>query len=246
MSDVRYVVLGAGGLGCPALLGLLSAGARHVTIIDDDRVDASNLARQVLYTTADVGAHKAQAAGWNLRSRVPSLEVDAQVRRIEPGQAKGWVESLSPGAIVLECSDDPALKFAINDALVGSGRRGVIGAALGLRSQVLALAPGTACYRCIYESPPSDAPSCAGAGVLGPGVGVAGFLMASLAVSLGANVAETAGRLTAIDNLSASVVTLAPHSRPDCAACHSADKPTARPVHHEPVQDSRPPRAITR
>lgn len=243
MKPAPVVVLGAGGLGCPALLGLLSAGMHRLIVVDDDFVDASNLARQVLYTTADVGAAKAQAARWNLLSRVPDLDVEAQVRRVEPQNARVFVEALPQDALVLECSDDPALKFAINDALIGLGRSGVIGAALGLRSQVLAIAPGAACYRCIYESPPHHAATCAGAGVLGPGVGLAGFLMASMAVRLAADVTETAGRLTAIDNLSASVVTLAPHPRADCEACHP---PRALAVSPPQSTDSRPARATTR
>lgn len=233
LARAHFVVVGAGGLGCPALLGLSAAGARHVTIIDPDRVETSNLQRQVLYAVADVGRPKAQAAAWSLHRRVPSLTVIPQVRALSPDEADAFVADLPPEAIVLECTDAPPLKFALNDAGLRHGTPVVLGAALGLHGQSLAVVHGRACYRCIYETPPAadDLPTCATAGVLGVAVGLAGYLMANLAVALanGTPAPETTGTLTAFDISRGFVQALRPTSRRGCPAC-AASTPTRFPA----------------
>lgn len=232
LARAHFVVVGAGGLGCPALLGLSAAGAQRLTIIDPDRVEASNLQRQVLYAVADVGRPKAEAAAWNLRRRVPSLTVTPQVRALSPDEADAFVADLPPEAIVLECTDAPPLKFALNDAGLRHGTPVVLGAALGLHGQSLAVLHGRACYRCIYEAPPAadDLPTCASAGVLGVAVGLAGYLMANLAVALadGNPAPETTGTLTAFDITRGFVQALRPTARRECPAC-AASTPTRFP-----------------
>ncbi|MCA9711918.1 MAG: ThiF family adenylyltransferase, partial [Myxococcales bacterium] len=111
-SSACFVVIGAGGLGCPALLALRGADARRVLVIDPDRVEGHNLQRQVLFDVGDVGAPKAEAAARRLRP----LRVEARVSALDPGRAAAFVAALPPGAVVLECTDQPALKFALNDA----------------------------------------------------------------------------------------------------------------------------------
>lgn len=226
LARAHFVVVGAGGLGCPALLGLSAAGAQRLSIIDPDRVEASNLQRQVLYAVADVGRPKADAAASNLRRRVPSLQVLAQVRALAPDQADAFVAELPAESIVLECTDAPPLKFALNDAGLRHGTPVIIGAALGLRGQCIAVRDGHACYRCIYESPPAadELPTCASAGVLGAAVGLAGFLMANLAVALanGNPAPETTGTLTAFDFGGGATQALRPALRPGCPACAAA------------------------
>lgn len=217
-----FVVVGAGGLGCPALLGLLAGGARSIQIVDHDRVEASNLHRQVLYTIADVGARKAEAAAWALRERASDVDVQPIVRRLGVEDLDDFLDALPRDTIVLECTDSPALKFAFNDACLARGVPLVVGAALGLRGQVIAVTPGAACYRCIYEAPPLDLPSCDAAGVLGPAVGTAGFLMAAAALRLAEGAVETSGRLLAIDGATGRVQTLAPAPRRGCIACLAA------------------------
>ncbi len=237
LAQAHFVVVGAGGLGCPALLGLSAAGAQRLTIIDPDRVEASNLQRQVLYAVADIGRPKADAAAWNLRRRVPSLKVFSQVRSVAPEHAEAFVAELPAESIVLECTDAPPLKFALNDAGLRHGTPVIIGAALGLRGQCIAVRDGHACYRCIYESPPptDDLPTCATAGVLGVAVGLAGFLMANLAVALatGTPAPETTGRLTAFDLGRGFTQSLRPTSRPACPACAAAS-----PTRFPPLQAS--------
>jgi molybdopterin/thiamine biosynthesis adenylyltransferase len=224
----QFVVIGAGGLGCPALLGLQAGGARRVSIVDDDVVDLANLPRQVLYDTADVGVSKVEAARWSLRGRdrgPAALEIATLARRLDPAELPAWIDELlttGPDPIVLECSDSPQLKFAVHDACVARGVRVVVGGVVGWQGQAMAVDPrrhDAACYRCVFEAPPPRelAPACAEVGVAGAAAGTVGHAMALLAISM----AETAvaGVCLHFDLLRASVRRLAPKRRPDCPTC---------------------------
>ena len=119
LASTCFVVIGAGGLGCPALLALRAAGARRAIVVDHDRVEAHNLQRQVLYDIGDVGAPKAEVAARRLS---PELCVEPRVQALSVAGVPGFVASLrGRGAIVLECTDQPALKFAFNDACLAHG-----------------------------------------------------------------------------------------------------------------------------
>lgn len=228
LAEVEFVVLGAGGLGCPALLGLVAAGARRLTIIDDDQVDASNLHRQVLFSVADVGVAKATAARWALLGRSPApLAITTIERRVEIEDLDDLLARLERPAIVLECSDDPGLKFAVHDACSRRGVPVVIAGVIGWRGQVMAVdprRPELACYRCVFEAPPPRelAPACVAVGVIGAAAGTIGHAMALLAVGLAGAEAEPgspAGALLHFDLLAGTVRRLAPTPRPDCPAC---------------------------
>jgi molybdopterin/thiamine biosynthesis adenylyltransferase len=228
LAAVEFVVLGAGGLGCPALLGLVEAGARRLTIIDDDCVDASNLHRQVLFGLPDVGSPKARAARWALLGRArSSLAITAIERRLEPEQLDELLASLERPAIVLECSDDPRLKFAVHDACMARGIPVVIAGVIGWRGQVMAVdprRPELACYRCLFESPPPRelAPACVAVGVMGAVAGSLGHAMALLAVGLARDephAESPAGALLHFDLLASTVRRLAPAPRSDCPTC---------------------------
>jgi adenylyltransferase/sulfurtransferase len=159
---VRTVVLiGAGGLGCPLALELALAGDR-VVLCDFDNVELSNLPRQVLYRSEDVGRPKVVAAADALLRRgVPAARVETVQERFAPALLAG-------ADAVCEGSDDLHTKFAVNDAAVAAGLPVVVGGVLRHAGQVFSAPPGAACYRCLFEEPPDDAPSCADAGVLGP------------------------------------------------------------------------------
>jgi adenylyltransferase/sulfurtransferase len=221
-AQTRFVIIGAGGLGCPVSLNLLAAGAQSLLLLDGDTVDSSNLQRQVLYTVGDVGASKAEAARHQLRRRAPHANIETQNRRLEVVDIPAFVDGLGTHDIVLECTDDPAIKFALNDACVGRVRL-VIGGVVGWRGQVLALSgsPGAddaACYRCIYEEAPASAATCAGVGVLGAAAGHVGALMVQLAWALACG-RDVAGQLLHIDFRTLESRTLAPAARRDCPAC---------------------------
>ena len=153
------VIVGVGGLGCPLALGLAERGDRLV-LVDFDRVELSNLARQILYRTEDVGRPKVEAAADALvRRGVPAGRIEPVMARWHPGLL---------GDVVYEGSDDLATKFAVNDACVAAGVPCVIGGVLRSAGQVFHAVPGGACYRCLFEAPPTDAVTCAEAGVWGP------------------------------------------------------------------------------
>jgi adenylyltransferase/sulfurtransferase len=215
---VRATIVGAGGLGGPLALSLGAAGI-ELTIVDHDVVELSNLHRQIHFTADHVGLPKA------------TLLADAVVAR--GGTARGVVARWRPedaddhtqdSDLVIDASDDPATKFAVSDWAVANGRRFVIASALRYGGNVMAGAPGFACYRCLFEDAPVDAPSCAEAGVLGPIVGAIGGVAAALALGLAHDDRTYAGAVLVFDDLRAvaepRVVRF--QARPDCPACTRA------------------------
>ena len=179
------LIIGAGGLGCPALLALVEAGVGRVAVADDDIVEETNLHRQILYTDADVGRDKLDAALDALGRYVqPGQRLEAVRTRLLPENARELVRGFD---VVLEGADNFATKFLAADACHLEGRPLVHGAAVRWRATVWSVAPeGRPCYRCLFEDlPPAEAgQSCAEAGVLGPVVGLAGALMADLALDV--------------------------------------------------------------
>jgi molybdopterin/thiamine biosynthesis adenylyltransferase len=204
----RALVVGAGGLGGPIAHGL--AGAGHaLTIVDHDAVELTNLHRQIQFAPAALGAAKATALAARLDAR---------------GVVARWTPALGDDCdLIVDASDDPETKFAIADWAVCNGRRYVIASALRYGGNVFAGAPGAACYRCLFEEP-SDAPTCADAGVLGPVVGAIGGVAAAVAIGLAAGDRGLAGALLVFDDLrrvaEPRVVRFAP--RLGCPACARA------------------------
>jgi molybdopterin/thiamine biosynthesis adenylyltransferase len=233
VESPQYVVIGAGGLGCPALLGLQAGGARRISIVDDDVVDLGNLPRQVLYGSADLGVAKVDAARWALRGRArtaAALEITTLTKRLDPDELPAWLDDLlatTADPIVLECSDSPRLKFAVHDACVDRGVRVVVGGVVGWHGQAMAVDPrrsDAACYRCVFESPPPRelTPACAEAGVAGAAAGTVGHAMALLAMALAENrppESTVAGVCLHFDLLRVTVRRLAPNRRSDCPTC---------------------------
>ncbi len=176
------VILGAGGLGCPAALALRDeARVRglplRLVIVDPDRVDRSNLSRQILFVDADVGQPKAEVAA-------RKLGAEARVERFEAATA---AQLLRGADVLLDGTDDFATRFLANDEALARGIPLVHGAVLGWIGQLLAVVPGrTGCLRCLFEGPPpaGAVPACSEAGVLSPLCGVVGATMAMAAAQL--------------------------------------------------------------
>ena len=210
------VLLGAGGLGCPAALALRDeARARGVelrlVIVDDDRIDRSNLSRQILYTDAEVGQFKAEVAA-------RKLGAVARVVRFDGATAAAL---LSEADVVLDGTDNFETRFRANDEAVARRLPLVHGAALGWTGQLLTILPGrSGCLRCLFEvpPPPGSVPACAEAGVLSPLCGLVGAAMARAAmqVLLGA---PAPGVLWRWDALRGTERPLAVPRDPSCAAC---------------------------
>jgi len=193
----RATIVGAGGLGGPLALSLGAAGI-ELTIIDPDIVEESNLHRQIQFATDDVGKPKA-----------PLLAAAVVARG---GQARGYqtrwtaddADDISGDSdLIVDGSDDPDTKFAVADWAVAHGKPYVIAAALRYGGNVLVGAPGSSCYRCLFEEPVAAA-TCAAAGVLGPVVGAIGGLAGALAIGLANGDRSHAGSIFVFDDLRAS------------------------------------------
>ena len=224
LGRARVLCIGAGGLGCAVLPYLAGAGVGHITIIDDDVIEASNLHRQVLFGDDDQGRAKAEMAALRLKEINPEIGTHAIVDRLNAGNAQRLFEDHD---VVVEGSDNFDTKFLAGDAAVKFGVPLVYGSAVGFEAQVTVLDSDRGpCLRCLYRSPPSGwVPNCAENGVLGPLVGAAGCVQASevikLIVAEGRKVPleHLIGRLWMIDGYDMQSHSLRFERRPDCPCC---------------------------
>ncbi len=178
LGDASVLVVGAGALGSPAASYLAGAGVGRLGIVDSDIVELSNLPRQPLHFTPDVGVAKAHSAAAKLRFLNPEVVV-------EPYQARFAPAMLDGADLVVDCSDSFATRYEVNAACCAARIPLVEGGVLGLSGLVMAIRPGvSACYRCAFPEAPPSTPSCAEAGVLGPAAGVIGSLQALEALKL--------------------------------------------------------------
>ena len=189
LAKARVLVVGAGGLGAPALLYLAAAGVGTLGIVDDDAVSLSNLQRQVLYATADIGRPKAETAGEALRRLNPHVAVETHPVRLDAANAGGLIAGYD---LVLDGSDNFATRYAVSDACFFAGKPLILGA-LGIFDAMLTTlrpfengADGqpNPTWRCLFPEPPppGSIPSCAEAGVLGALAGMVGSMMALEAI----------------------------------------------------------------
>jgi molybdopterin-synthase adenylyltransferase len=212
----RVLVIGAGGLGCPALLAL-AGRVRTLGIVDDDTVEASNLNRQILHRTEDVGRAKVQSARDAIRRRHPGVEVETLRTRVDAENAnrvvRGW-------DVVVDATDSFDAKFLINDACVRNGVPLVHGGVVRFTGQLMSIVPGSACYRCLFEAPPPAgiAPSCQEAGIVGAFAGIIGALMADEALAILDGAPRLAGTLLVVDGLSDRRRRVSMRPRPGCEA----------------------------
>jgi molybdopterin/thiamine biosynthesis adenylyltransferase len=222
LAEKSALVIGAGGLGGPALLALASAGVGRLVLLDDDSVESSNLNRQPLFAEADVGQRKATAAARRLARIAPGAKIEALDRRFDGDNALDLARSVD---VVVDGSDNFATKFLANDAAVAAGKPLVHAGVLRYTAQILTVLPGkTGCLRCLFESPPPSGavPSCAQAGVLGPLAGFAGTLMGAEAVRILSGERGTyAGRLMVYESRGARARTVPVRPRQGCHACGS-------------------------
>jgi len=186
LAGSRVLLVGVGGLGCPAAMALARAGVGTIGIADDDVVELSNLHRQILFRNEDVGRPKVEAAASALlRLGLPDLRIERHLTRMLPHNA---VELASRYDVVVEGSDNYATKFLAADAARIAKKPIVHAAAVRWHGTALAVGPnGGPCYRCLFEDlplPNAAAPSCAEAGVVGPVVGVVAAVQADLALSI--------------------------------------------------------------
>jgi molybdopterin/thiamine biosynthesis adenylyltransferase/rhodanese-related sulfurtransferase len=220
LKGARVLLVGAGGLGSPAALYLAAAGVGHLTVIDPDVVDASNLQRQVLHGTSDVGRPKLDSARDRLLDLNPGVRVEGLVARLDGGNA---LELVRAHHLVVDGTDNFATRYLVNDACVLAGRPNVHASIFRFDGQasVFAAADGP-CYRCLHPSPPppGEVPSCAEGGVLGVLPGLLGTIQATEALKLVTGVGQPlVGRLLLVDALSMQFRTVKVRKDPGCPAC---------------------------
>ncbi|MGH7023698.1 MAG: HesA/MoeB/ThiF family protein, partial [Caulobacteraceae bacterium] len=197
-------------------LYLAAAGVGHLRLIDPDVVELSNLQRQVLFETGDVGQTKVEAAAARLGALNPHVEIEPLRARLDAGNA---AELLVGADIVLDGTDDFATRFAVNAACVAAGRPLVSGA-IGRWTGQVGVFAARPCYRCLVPEVPPDAETCVAVGVVGALAGVVGSIMALEAVKLVVRAGEPlAGRLLVYDALSAETRTLSLAPDPECPVC---------------------------
>ena len=217
------LVVGAGGLGSPALQYLAAAGVGRIGIVDGDVVDETNLQRQTLFGLDDVGRRKAVVASRRLHAINPSIRIDTVSASLDAGNARSLVRSYD---CVLDCTDRFETRYLINDACVLEKRPNVYGSIFRFDGQVSVFAPDGPCYRCLFpEMPPSGTvPSCAEGGVLGALAGVVGAWQESEALKVMLRVGEPLiGRLMLIDTLRAHSTEVRFERDAHCAVC--GDRP---------------------
>jgi molybdopterin/thiamine biosynthesis adenylyltransferase/rhodanese-related sulfurtransferase len=226
LLESNVLLIGAGGLGSPAALYLAAAGVGRIGIVDDDRVDASNLQRQVLHSTAELGESKADSARETLEGLNPDVNVVTYEERLTSENVDrilgdGW-------ELVVDGADNFPTRYLLNDASVWHGIPVVHGSIYRFEGQATVFKPYEGpCYRCLFPQPPPPelAPSCAEGGVLGVLPGVIGSLQANEALKLLLDIGEPLiGRLLLFDALTANFEEVTVRRDPNCPVC--GDNPT--------------------
>jgi molybdopterin/thiamine biosynthesis adenylyltransferase len=218
LGAAGVLVVGAGALGSPVAMYLAGAGVGRLGIVDADDVELSNLHRQLLHFTPDLGVPKAESAAAKLRYLNPDVVVEPYHVRATADNAAALVEGQD---LVVDCSDSFATRYAINAACCAARVPLVEAGVLGMAGLVMSVKPGrTACYRCAFPIEPVDAPRCADAGVLGPAAGVIGSLQALEALKLLTGVAPAiAGGFLQVDLATAEFLRVNVSRRADCPDC---------------------------
>lgn len=220
LTDASVLVVGVGALGCAAAETLAAAGIGRLGLVDPDRVERSNLHRQLLHRTVDLGRPKVESAREKLRSRHPSLAIDAAAVRLDADNAATLFAS---HGCVIDATDGIATKFLLNDLAVALGVPLVHGGILRFQGQLLTILPGvSACYRCLFSAPPEEGsiPSCQEAGVLGSLAGTIGVLQAAEALRVVTGVGDLlTDRLLTYDALAGRFRHVRLRRNPSCPAC---------------------------
>ena len=244
LLSTRVLILGAGGLGSPSAYYLAAAGIGKIGIVDSDKAEVSNLQRQILHFTKDVGRFKTESALEKLQAINPDCEVIAHTTRLTAANA---MDIMGGYDAVINGSDNFPTRYLINDACVISRTPLFEGAVIGFTGQVMTIIPHQSpCYRCLYQEPPPPGliPSCQEAGVLGSIPGIIGLMQATEVVKwvLGKGRLLT-GRLIIFSGLDMEFSELAVARNPACPVC--GDRPSIRELREEhydtnPVCTARP------
>jgi molybdopterin/thiamine biosynthesis adenylyltransferase len=220
LKAARVLVVGAGGLCAPAALYLAAAGVGTLGLVDADTVALSNLQRQVLYATADIGRLKVEAAAEHLSALNRNVVVTPHATHIDASNVRDLIRAYD---LVLDGTDNFEARFAVADACVAEGKTLVSGA-IGRWTGQVGVFAGKPCYRCLVSEAPPDAETCVAVGVVGALAGVIGSMMALEAIKLITRAGEPlAGRLLIYDALAGEARTVRIGADPHCPVCGLGD-----------------------
>ena len=229
LAAASVLVVGVGGLGCPAALYLAAAGIGRLTLVDGGKVERSNLHRQVLFTTAEIGAPKVLAAAARLRLHNPAARITSHESDLSPRNARTFVAGSD---VVLDCTDNFTTRFVLHDACLALGVPLVQAAVHRFEGTLDVFLPGTGgCLHCLWlgrgAADLDTAGNCAGGPVFGPAVGVLGVMQAAEAIKLLLGRAGGARHQTRlVDLLDGTQLAIARPKRPDCPVCARLDQLT--------------------
>jgi molybdopterin/thiamine biosynthesis adenylyltransferase len=216
LKRARALIVGAGGLGAPAALYLAAAGVGALRIVDPDAVELSNLQRQVLFETGDVGVAKVEAAARRLAALNPNVEIEPERGRFAAENAAALITGCD---LVLDGTDSFETRLTVNAACVAA-RVPLVSGAIGRWTGQVGVFDGQPCYCCLVPEIPPDAETCSVVGVVGALAGVVGSMMAVEAIKLIAGAGEAlTGRLLVYDALAAETRTVRLPPDPECPVC---------------------------
>jgi len=220
LADARVLIIGLGGLGSSSSVYLAAAGVGHLVLVDFDEVDISNLQRQIVHATKDIGRLKVDSAAEHLLELNPEIQVTKIDHKIENEELE---EQIKLSSVVLDCSDNFQTRFAINDACVKHKIPLVSGAAIRFEAQVSVFDSrheDSPCYRCLYGSEAEVEQSCTANGVISPLLGIVGSIQACEAMKIIMSLGETLeGRLLLLDVMHMEWHTAKLNKDPNCPVC---------------------------
>lgn len=223
LLDARVLVIGAGGLGSPVAMYLAASGVGHLTLVDPDKVDLTNLQRQIIHTTKTIGWLKVESAAQQLEALNPEVKVATIPRRLEGEELLTEVQRAD---LVIDGSDNFPTRFAVNAACVRARKPLISGAVTRFEGQVTVFrndSPDSPCYRCLYEEGGEPGEPCVQFGVLAPFAGLIGTIQATEALKVLMGIGEPlAGRLLVLDGLRMEWRVVRLRKDPRCPVCGAA------------------------
>lgn len=230
LRQARVLVIGAGGLGSPAAFYLVAAGIGTLGLVDPDKVELSNLQRQILHATEDIGRRKVESALGKLRDLNPDVDIKIYPTRFDNDNAAELAEGYD---FIVDGSDNFDTKFLVNDVAIRLGIAFSHAGIVRLQGQTMTVIPGkTACYRCLFQAPPpaEEILNCQQSGILGAVAGTLGTIQATEAIKYIAGFEEglITDRLLVYDAKLMKFHSVAIVKDPQCAACGGAKQPESR------------------
>lgn len=219
LAQSKVLIVGAGGLGSPVAYYLAAAGVGTIGLIDGDVVDISNLQRQIIHDTLHIGMPKVDSAAEKIIALNPHVHVNTYHELFTAENGEALVQAYD---FIIECTDNYAAKFLVNDICVAAQKPFSHGSVLRLEGQAMTYVPGSACYRCLYPQPPLDGvvPTAAQAGVMGPVAGLLGTIQATEALKYLTGIGTLlTNRLCVVNALGMNFMNLKIARRSDCETC---------------------------